>query len=158
MLGGIYPVSRLGKMLFSCFFLFSKQWHIVARLFQADAEVLLLWDQCLLVPVNWLYRNKSTAGDGTVCCDIDYLITVILPLWRQQFVFHERMGLVASHRTFSLGQRLPCGIDILGASSCLEGSQLSVEAQSHCITWRQDYKDHMRGNMTGNQEAGDHSW
>lgn len=40
----------------------------------------------------------------------------------------------------------------LGASSCLEGSQLSMEAQSHCLPWRQKCKDHMGGNMTGKQE------
>lgn len=78
-------------------------------------------------------------------------------------MFHERMGLVASHRAFSLGQRLVCGTvhqltDILGASSCLEGSQLSVEAQSHCFPWRQGCKDHMGGNVTGKQETRDHSW
>lgn len=78
-------------------------------------------------------------------------------------MFHEKMGLVASHRAFSLGQRLVCGTvhklaDGLGASSCLEGSQLSVEAQSHRFTWRQECKDHMEGNITGKQKAGDPSW
>lgn len=67
-LGDIYPVSRLGQILCPWFFLFYKQWHVVARVFQAAVEVtLLLWDQCLLVPVNWLYRSQCTAGDRSHC-------------------------------------------------------------------------------------------
>lgn len=156
-LGGIYPVSGLGKMLCHCF-CYSVSGDIVTRVFQAAVEVtLLLWDQCLLVPNIFDLKGTSAPQEigATVCCDIDYLITVVVPLWRQQFPFHKKMGLVDSHRAFSPGQRLvshtvPKFADILGAAGCLEGSQLSVEAQSHSFTWRQVYKDHMGGKMTGN--------
>lgn len=168
MLGSIYPVYRLEKMLCPCFFGF-----LGFFFYSVSSEIL--WQECsrqllkLLcsrgINASWLLLTDFT-GTGapqvtraTVCCAIDYLIAVVLALCRQQFVFHERVGLVASRRAFSLGQSLVCGklADILGALAVLKEVSYQWEPRD-CSTWRQECKIHMGGNMTGMQESGDPSW
>lgn len=141
LLGCIYPVLILGKMLCCCFFYFlnSDILWLGDRLAQEPAPdpkagvcqaaalvTLLLRDQWLLAPDNFsLAGTSAQQGTGvTVYCIIDYLISVFMSLWRQQLLLKREdlwLHVETSHSGKVQSLALHWFAAVVGASVCPEG-------------------------------------